>query len=101
MLVSMSMTASTGVPQFEMRHRMSLALEYHEISVSDMADYLGVHRNTIGGWLHGRTRPSRAALKLWALRTNVPLSWLITGIAPDYIPPGTPASECYTGLRAA
>ena len=93
------MTASGGVPQFEMRHRMALALESRDISIGEIADYLGVHRNTVGGWLAGRTRPSTASVKLWALRTGVPYSWLTTGTPPDYIPPNTPASECYRGLR--
>lgn len=94
------LTITTGdVPHFELRHRMALALEARDIAVADIAEYLGVHRNTVGGWLHGRSRPSPAVVKLWAQQCRVPHSWLLTGITPDDIPPGTPASECYEGRR--
>ncbi len=69
----------TGVvPRLELRHRLGLALDYARISVSEMADELGVSRNTAGNYLAGRTRPNRAALRVWALRCGVPFEWLET-----------------------
>ena len=44
-----------------------------------MADYLGVDERTITRWLNGQSRPARAALLQWALRTGVPAEWLMTG----------------------
>lgn len=66
------------VPHFEMRHRLALALEHADLSVNDIAEELGVHRNTIGRYLSGKHLP-RAVLIAWALRTGVPLRWLEAG----------------------
>lgn len=44
-----------------------------------MADILGVSRNTVSNYLHGRTRPPQLTLRVWAMRTGVPLAWLVTG----------------------
>lgn len=67
------------VPHFEMRHRLGLALEAADVSVHEMADELGVSRNTVGNYLAGRTRPHKAVLRVWALRTGVPYEWLAGG----------------------
>ena len=81
---------------------MLLALEHGEVSVSEMADELGVHRNTIGGYLHGRTRPSRATLRVWASVCRVSFRWLESGdFDPDDLPPNTPVTECQPLLMAA
>lgn len=66
------------VPRFEMRHRLALALEHSDLSVNDIANELGVHRNTIGRYLAGKHVP-RSVLIVWALRTGVPLRWLEMG----------------------
>jgi transcriptional regulator with XRE-family HTH domain len=81
--------AQRTVPRFELRHRLGLALEWSGTSVGDMAETLGVHRNTVGNYLNGRTRPRRSVLVAWALRCGVPLSWLITGEPPDPDDPST------------
>lgn len=73
-------THTTPVPHFEMRHRLGLALEHADVSVQAMADELGVSRNTVGNYLAGRTQPSTAVVRVWALRTGVPYAWLRDGI---------------------
>jgi DNA-binding transcriptional regulator YiaG len=78
--------AKQAVPQFEMRHRMELALEYGNISVSEIAAELGMSRTTISNWLHGRTEPRRRDLIVWALTCGVPLEWIIDGTVPDAAP---------------
>lgn len=70
------------VPTFEMRHRLALALEQADLSVNDIADELGVHRNTIGRYLAGKHVP-RSVLIAWSVRTGVPLGWLEYGIITD------------------
>jgi transcriptional regulator with XRE-family HTH domain len=57
-------------------HRMALALEVSGVSVNQMADELEVSRQTVSGWLHHRSRPSVASLKLWAQVTGVDEDWL-------------------------
>lgn len=65
------------LPEFEMRHRMSLALEYASVSVNEMAAELGASRTTVSNYLHGRTKPRRADLITWSMRCGVPLDWLV------------------------
>jgi transcriptional regulator with XRE-family HTH domain len=72
-------TKTSAVPRFEVRHRLQLALEHADVSVGEMADELGVHRNTIGRYLHASKPPSRAVLRVWAMRCGVPFAWLETG----------------------
>lgn len=64
---------------FDVADRMRKSLRVSEVSVQEMADYLGVQRNSVGRWINGHTNPSRQTLRLWALRTGVPFEWLETG----------------------
>jgi transcriptional regulator with XRE-family HTH domain len=68
-----------GVPQFEMRHRMRLALEHARVSVNEMGDLLGVDRNTVSRYLNGHTTPRLSVLRVWSMRCGVPLTWITTG----------------------
>lgn len=77
--------AAKPEPEFEMRHRMSLALEYGSVEISEMARELGVSRTTISNYLHGRTRPRRGDLITWALKCGVPFAWLVKG-EPEELP---------------
>lgn len=77
------------IPQFQQYHRLRLALEVEDIGVQEMADYLGVERNSVSRWINGRTQPSKQTLRLWAMRTGVPLEWLETGAPPPGLEPGT------------
>ena len=54
-----------------------------------MADYLGVHRNTISAWLHGRGKPpAQVMLVGWAVATGVDYEWLKSGDEPEDDGPG-------------
>lgn len=64
-------------PKFEMRHRMSLSLEYGSVSINDIARELGLSRTTVSNYLHGRTQPRRSDLRVWAMRCGVPFDWLV------------------------
>jgi transcriptional regulator with XRE-family HTH domain len=46
---------------------------------TDMAGYLGVTRQTVSAWLTDNRAPGPMAMRLWALRTGVPLEWLERG----------------------
>ena len=72
---------SGSVPQWDTADRMRKALRVADIGVSEMADYLGVGRNTVSTWINGRISPSTQTLRLWALRCGVDYAWL-TGTAP-------------------
>lgn len=67
---------------FDTADRLNKALNIAGISSAEMADYLGVGRNTISNYTHGRTRPRKATMRDWARRTGVPEEWLEHGTLP-------------------
>lgn len=67
---------------FDLSDRLGKALRVANLSAGAMAEYLGVHRNTVGNYLNGRTGADRRTMRLWALRCGVPLEWLETGTTP-------------------
>lgn len=69
----------SAVPEWDTADRMRKALREAGISVQEMADYLGVARNTVSTWINGRIRPSKQTLRLWAMRCGVSFSWLSEG----------------------
>ena len=73
---------SNDVPQWDLADRLRKALRVAGVSVQDMAEELGIHRNTVSGYLNGQHAPSRAVLIVWAMRTGVPVEWLVHG-GPD------------------
>lgn len=74
------------VPEWDLADRLGKALRVAGMSVAEMAIYLGVHRNTVSAWLHGRTPISGPAVRAWAIRTNVDYDWLNTGAEPPAPP---------------
>lgn len=84
----MSQAPQWGIPEWTMGDRLRKALDFADMSVQDMADYLEVKRNTVGNYIAGRTSIPGGFLRLWALRTGVPREWLETGTAPRPEPGG-------------
>jgi len=79
-----TMTTDPGrVPDWTIGDRLSKALRSSGIGVQEMAQSLGLSRNTLTNYLHDKTRVPRPTLILWAMRTGVSLSWLETGIPPE------------------
>lgn len=62
---------------------LAKALDASGVTSAEMADYLGVSRNTISNYINGRTEPKLQTLRLWAMRTGVPLSFLVSGVLAD------------------
>jgi transcriptional regulator with XRE-family HTH domain len=69
------------VPEWDLADRMRKALRVAGIGPQEMADYLGVSRQSVGNWISGRVEPSLQTLRLWSIRTGVPLEWVL-GWAP-------------------
>lgn len=85
---------ATVVPEWDMADRLRKALRVADMHVSDMADYLGITRETVGRYINGHAGENvpLQTLRLWSLRTGVPLQWIQTGTVDD--PPngkGSPA----------
>lgn len=68
------------IPEWDLADRMKKALRHAELPAGEMAEYLGVGRNTVSTWINGRIEPSTQTLRLWALRCGVPYEWLRDGI---------------------
>lgn len=73
----MSETATAQrVPAWDLADRMRKSLREADIGVQEMADYLGVGRNTVSTWINGRITPGRPVLRLWSMRCGVSYEWL-------------------------
>lgn len=70
------------IPTWSRGWRMRRALQYADVSVQDMADYLEVGRDSIRRWTHDVTPVKRHVLVAWALATGVDLEWLEHGKEP-------------------
>lgn len=80
-------TVTERVPQWDVADRMRKALRESDVGVQEIADYLGVARNTVSTWINGKIRPSTQTLRLWAMRCAVDYDWLATGQTPDELGP--------------
>jgi transcriptional regulator with XRE-family HTH domain len=77
------------IPEWDLHDRLGKALRDSGLGVSEIAEQLGVGRETVGRWLNGRGVPKRQSLLAWSSLTGVDLKWLETGeaqTAPDRDP---------------
>lgn len=72
------------IPEWDLADRLRKSLRDSGLGVQEMADYLGVSRKTVGNWTNGHVTPGRPELRLWALRTGVPMDWLLDGTVPPF-----------------
>lgn len=63
-------------PTWTLGDRLRKARTSVDVTNQDMADILGVERNTVSRWEHDQTVPTRAILLAYAMRTGVPVWWL-------------------------
>lgn len=76
----MSEQPATGsIPRWDVADRLRKALRSQDLGVEEMADYLRVSRTSVSNWINGRIEPSDQTLRLWALRTGTPFTWLCHG----------------------
>jgi transcriptional regulator with XRE-family HTH domain len=78
---------SGTVPPVLVRHRLRIAREYAGFEQDELAELIGVSRNTISNAEKGKVEPRRITLNAWALACEVPVSWLKHG---DDQPPPDP-----------
>lgn len=65
--------------EMDIHDRMRKALRVADVSVQEIADAVGINRNSVSAWLNGRAKPSELQLKKFAMRTGAPLGWLVSG----------------------
>jgi transcriptional regulator with XRE-family HTH domain len=94
-------TISTEVPEFDEADRLRKALRVADVPVQDMADYLGVSRNTVSRWINGAVPAKGAVLRAWALRTGVSYEWLAAGRAPSRSRRLSPVAQGNTRQRCS
>lgn len=68
-----------SIPQWTQGDRLRKALDHAGMKVGEMSEYLGIDRNTAGNYMADRTRVPGPVLRLWAMRTGVPMGWIVTG----------------------
>jgi transcriptional regulator with XRE-family HTH domain len=96
----MSTQRAERIPEVTLGWRLKLALG--DDSVQEMADYLGVSRQSLSRWMADKGKaPARAYIAQWALKTDVPMAWLEHGIESDDGPDDGQPSRPYVALSAA
>lgn len=71
-----------AVPQIELRHRLQIAREYAGLEQGELAERMGVSRNSVSNYEHGRTTPRKIVLNAWAMACGVSIDWIRDGVAP-------------------
>lgn len=74
------MTTAEPIPFLSLPWRMKMALDAAGIGVSEMAERMGVDRNTVSNWINGRVKPRAAFLRVWADECEVDYRWLSEGM---------------------
>lgn len=69
----------TTTPQFQMHHRLALAMDDRGVSREHLAEFLHTHPNTVSNYRSGKTQPQWQVLVAIAEYLGVDLVWLLTG----------------------
>lgn len=65
--------------EMDMADRIRKALRVADVSVQEIAEVVGINRNSVSAWINGRGKPSEAHMTKIAMRTGAPKQWLLTG----------------------
>ena len=79
------MTLPGLTPQWTLGDRLRKAREVAGLSQGEMAEAIGIARNSVGRYESGAYDPPRPVLIAWAFRTGVALDW-ITGSGDEGLP---------------
>lgn len=71
--------STTITPAWTLGDRLRKAREVSALDAAEMAERLGVHRNTISNYENGKTKVSRSVVLHWAMVTGVDRDWLLYG----------------------
>jgi transcriptional regulator with XRE-family HTH domain len=73
------METGEHIPQWTMADRLRKSREDLGLDQQQMAERLGIARQSVSNYERGHTRPLRLILRQWALATGVPEWWLRSG----------------------
>lgn len=82
------------IPEFDKADRLKKAVGVSNIPVLEMAEYLGVRPETLSRYLNGKADAPLAIVRLIALRTGVPVNWIMTGDDSPNGPNGDGGAWC-------
>ena len=68
---------------FDVADRLRKARELAGYDQGELSRLIDVSRTTISNYEHRHVRPVRNTVKLWAMATGVPYTWIMTGVWPD------------------
>jgi transcriptional regulator with XRE-family HTH domain len=71
--------AMTMMDQLPTKERLRLGLRTARLTQAEMAEYLGVSRATVNGWLCGHSEPRLGMVRAWAERTKTEVEWICDG----------------------
>lgn len=79
----MSTAFNTGrIPEISIRHRLRIAREEAGYDQGQLAELIGVGRNTVSNAEAGKTNPRKVMVNAWAMATGVPADWLLHSETP-------------------
>src|ERR1035438_6325982 len=67
------------IPPVLLRHRLRIAREFAGYGPEELAEIIGISRNTVTNAELGHRLPRRITLRAWAFHCGVPLSWIEGG----------------------
>lgn len=92
MIGRMGMNQGGVIPAFTLGDRLRKAREVTGMTQGQLAQRIGVARNTVTRSEVGATEPTRLVLRAWSEVTGVPLQWILTGDAPGDLG-GSPGAD--------
>lgn len=69
----------TMIPTWTLADRLRKAREHAGLEQAELAERMGVGRNTVSNYERAAHEPREIVLRAWAAATGVPLEWLRTG----------------------
>lgn len=79
-------TLSPRIPKFDLNDRLRKARETADLDQAQLAELIGVSRNSVSAAERGVSKPRKAVLIAWAFTTRVPFEWLMTGSTNNETP---------------
>ena len=70
--------AESRIPDITIGHRLRIAREWRELEQIDIANELGISRQTVSNYERGFTHPGKLAINAWAVVCDVEVEWLKT-----------------------